>query len=147
LDGIESSGYHSISQLAASAKRSETAETPNVLGIYLLNCACKKLLNMGVNAIRSDAAERMNALICGIEAQTPLTPLVTNPLHRSPTMAAFIGPEGAPDAIKRLALDHGIFVGGCYNDLKPVGFRVANFPMNTHQEHQALIIRFQEIYG
>lgn len=52
LKGYSIGSYHNILKLSKKSRNNQTNETPNVLGIYLLDCVLKDMLKIGVSSIR-----------------------------------------------------------------------------------------------
>jgi phosphoserine aminotransferase len=130
--------FHSFAQLAAHSAMNLTAETPNVLAIYLLKRAIQKYLEIGVETIRKETLKRAEVLYQGI-SQTSFKPLVTDQRYQSPTVAAAIHTSEILDWRASITKSHGIYTGACYSELKPYAFRVANFPIHTEEELLAVI--------
>ncbi len=139
LEKTQSIGsFHAFSRVQTFAEKSMTAETPNVLAIYLLNKCAAKYQSLGLDNLRAGINERAAAFYKALEA-TNARPMVTSDRYKSPTLFAVNIDGDATELRGKLEKEHGIYTGACYGDLKANNFRVANFPMHTSQEHEALL--------
>jgi phosphoserine aminotransferase len=125
--------YHAFSQLAANSAKNLTAETPNVLAIYLLKRALAKYLSLGADVLRAGTTERAKRAYAGLSA-TSFTPLIAAEEYRSPTLIAITREEPVTELRTALSKEHGVYVGACYDDLKVNSLRIANFPIHTWEE-------------
>jgi aspartate aminotransferase-like enzyme len=139
LEKTQSIGsFHAFSRVQTFAEKSMTAETPNVLAIYLLNKCAAKYQSLGLDSLRTGITERAAAFYKALES-TNAKPMVTSDRYKSPTLFAVNVEEDANALRAKLEKEHGIYTGACYGDLKAHNFRVANFPMHTSEEHQKLL--------
>lgn len=135
LSAKQSTGaFHAFHQLAGHSAKNLTAETPNVLAIYLLKRAIEKYLALGIDAIRAETLSRSNKLYSELE-ETSFWPLVPVEEYRSPTVVAITRDEPVEELRKMLSKEHGVYVGACYDELKKNSLRIANFPIHTSEEH------------
>lgn len=125
--------YHSFAQLADHSAKNLTAETPNVLAIYLLKRAIQKYLEIGIETLRADTLKRAEELYAGIR-ETSFKPLVQEVKYQSPTVAVAIHTSDITEWRTGLSKTDGIYTGACYSELKPFAFRIANFPIHTSEE-------------
>jgi phosphoserine aminotransferase len=139
LEKTQSIGsFHAFSRVQVFAEKSMTAETPNVLAIYLLNKCAAKYQSIGLDVLRAGIEERAAAFYAALE-KTSAKRMVTSDRYKSPTLFAVNVQENANELRARLEREHGIYTGACYGELKDHNIRVANFPMHTAEEHQKLL--------
>jgi len=130
--------YHSLSQLAANSEKNITAETPNVLAIYLLKRAIQKYLSSGLETIRTETLTRATSFYEQLN-DTPFRALVTSKEFQSPTVFAVVSDADISTWRANLTSQQQIYTGACYSELKPHAFRIANFPIHTEEEHSAIL--------
>lgn len=133
-----SSRFHSIEKLWSDAGKWQTAETPNVLGIYLLSRAVEKYLSIGIASLREQTAQKAKALYDGL-AGTPFRPLVADPSYRSETVVAIRADFEVEPLRKKLIDEQGVYLGACYDEFKPNCLRIANFPSHTPEDHARVL--------
>jgi len=140
LEKTQSVGsFHAFNRVAGYAAKNMTAETPNVLAIYLLNKAAKKYQDIGLDALRTGVKERAAAFYSALEG-TSFGCLVKEKAYRSPTLFAInSGDLDANELRAKWAKEQNIWTGACYGPLKDGNFRVANFPMHTAEEHGVML--------
>ena len=130
--------FHGLHQLARDSALLQTTETPNILGIYLLNRVVEKYLKSGSKSIRDAMSSRAVRLYTGL-AGTPLTALVEDVRYQSRTVLAFRTSVSARELRDRLAKEHSIQVGAGRGDLVDSSLRVANYPSHTVADHEAFL--------
>jgi phosphoserine aminotransferase len=130
--------YHSLAQLAANSEKNITAETPNVLAIYLLKRAIQKYLSSGLESIRTETLARATRFYEQLN-YTPFRALVTSKEFQSPTVFAVVSDADISTWRANLTSQHQMYTGACYSELKPHAFRIANFPIHTEEEHSAIL--------
>lgn len=133
--------YHSFPALEAMAKKHQTPETPNVLGIYLLAGVAEELLKVGIGAIRREIRARAEMLYQFFETRSGFTPFVRAPQARSSTVLTIEVVGGSASLLKTLATK-GFEVGAGYGNFKDSQIRVANFPLHTAEQVAALCAAF-----
>lgn len=145
LEKTQSIGtFHAFPRVAEYAAQNMTAETPNVLGVYLLNKAVKKYQQIGLDTLRKGVRDRAAAFYAALE-DTSFGCMVTEPQYRSPTLFAVnSGSLNANDLRAKWAKELNMWTGACYGPLKDHNFRVANFPMHTSEEHEAMLNAIRE---
>jgi phosphoserine aminotransferase len=134
--------YHSFSQLAAHSAKNLTAETPNVLAIYLLKRALEKYLSIGIASLRAQTTERAASVYTAL-SQTSFQPLVRVTEYQSPTVIAITRDAPVEELRKSLSTDHEVYVGACYDNLKVNSLRLANFPIHTWEEQEKVLSLLQ----
>ncbi|NDC37281.1 MAG: alanine--glyoxylate aminotransferase family protein [Proteobacteria bacterium] len=129
--------YHSFPALLAMAKKHQTPETPNVLGIYLLAGVAEEFLRTGIDVIRTEIRQRAKMLYQFFESRPGMTPFVKELNARSSTVLTIEVTGGSAPLLKALAAK-GFEVGAGYGSFKDAQIRVANFPLHTPEQIAAL---------
>ncbi len=136
--GYHTGSYHTISSLLSKSQRSQTPETPNVLGIYLLGKVAEDMNMKGIEQIRRETAYKAAVLYQAIEANPDLSIFVQNPVQRSRTVIVAEVLNGSnKELLDRLA-SKGFKIGTGYGSYKEKHIRIANFP--THSKEQIEMI-------
>ncbi len=145
LEKTQSIGsFHAFSRIEDFADKSMTAETPNVLAIYLLNKAVKKYQEIGLANLRQGVRDRAAAFYAALE-DTSFGCLVKEKQYRSPTLfAVSTGGLDANELRAKWAKELNLWTGACYGPLKDGNFRVANFPMHAAEEHAVMLNAIRE---
>lgn len=144
LEKTQSIGsFHAFNRVAGYAAKNMTAETPNVLAIYLLNKAAKKYQEIGLDALRAGVKERAAAFYAALE-ETSFGCLVKEEAYRSPTLFAVNTNGLDANELRAQWAKQNIWTGACYGPLKDGNFRVANFPMHTSEEHEVMLNAIRE---
>lgn len=120
--------YHAFPELAAFAARGHTPETPNVLGIYLLNRVAHDLLARDPVRLEAQLKAQAAALYAALENHPHIAPFVTNPADRSTSViiASVQGEQNSPLLSDLSAQGHQLGAG--YAHYKTSQIRIANFP-------------------
>lgn len=135
--GLSTGSYHSVESLVKHARKHQTPETPNVLGIYLLAKVTGDMLRRGIAAIRRETEYKSAVLYHTLENQPHLKPFVKNPALRSPTV--IVAETGAKtESIYRQLMQKGIQPGEGYGHLKANTLRFANFPAHSKEQIELL---------
>lgn len=129
---------------AQTKQPGQTIQTPNMLGIFLLNEQLKRYqLRGGIDTIELETkkkAERISALI---DTGPNLSHFVREPAHRSPTVIAIQAHEDYIAALHNEARAQDIVLGTGYGELKSTTFRIANFPAITDAD----IDRLEQVFN
>lgn len=128
---ISIGSFHSFPELAKNEVKFNTPETPNVLGIYLLDRVVHDMLAMGPSKMRAQLDQNAAVLYNAIDAHPVLTAAVTDPRFRSPTVIVASAPRQT-ELLAHLA-KADMAVGKGYKDEKDSHIRIANFP--AHLNH------------
>ena len=83
--------YHSLPTLVSMARKNQTPETPNVLGIYLLGKVVQDMLRRGIPIIRKETEYKSAILYQALSNHPHLKPLVHDDLWRSKTVLVASG--------------------------------------------------------
>jgi len=140
---LESSGkvigsYHRLPDMVEKSKIYQTAETPNILGVYTLAKVAADMLEKGILAIRREIDYKSAILNQVIEAHPQLHHFVENDKHRSKTVKVI-----KTDFDSSLLIDHlkqkKIHVGTGYGSYKKEQIRIANFPTHSKEQMEMLV--------
>ena len=136
--GTSIGSYHRLPDMIEKAKAYQTAETPNILGIYTLTKVAADMLGKGLLAIRREVDYKSAILNQVIEAHPQLAHFVTNEKHRSKTVKVI---NTSSDS--SLLVDHlkkkKIHVGTGYGSYKKEQIRIANFPTHSKEQTEMLV--------
>lgn len=144
VKGISIGSYHSFTSLLEEAKRSQTPETPNVLGIYLLGKVCEDFLESGIDVIKKRTEEHAALLYDFFEAHPVIRPFVEDPRARSQTVVVAQTPGGSKRIISSLKRD-GFVIGSGYGTYKDTHIRIANFPAHSTEDLQNVINKISQL--
>lgn len=126
--------YHSLPSLISAARKNETPETPNMMGIYLLGKVAEDMNRRGIRIIRQETDAKAAVAYQRLQQYPDKFSLfVKNPAHRSPTVIV-------ADVVNRPAADfidfckqYRIVIGSGYGNLKASQIRIANFPAHSKE--------------
>jgi len=136
--GLNIGTYHNLPTLVANAKKNQTPETPNVLGIYLLGQVVSDFLKKGVHAIRKETEYKAAILYQALQNQAKVKPFVTDRKFQSQTViVAETGTETA--YITEQLMKHGLQPGDGYGERKKSQLRFANFPTHSKETYELLV--------
>jgi phosphoserine aminotransferase len=121
----ERSHYNSLVHQLQFAEKFQTTHTPNVLGIYLLYRVIQN--SPSILSIHKRLKQQANEWYKLLETKT-IKPLINNIAVRSDTVIAVTASQSQIAATKSGALKAGFLLGEGYGKLKPITFRIANFP-------------------
>ncbi len=129
--------YNSLVRLHEKMQASQTNNTPNMLGIYLL----EKVMQKSENVIEIETSLRNRAAYFRdfIRTQSTLNLLISEASLASPTVIAV---EGKIELVKQLKLEaknHGLLLGNGYGAWAENTFRIANFPAHSDADFEKLI--------
>lgn len=126
--GLITGSYHSLVQLARSATKAQTPETPNVLGIYLLARVAEDMAQIGPAIIRKQTTDRAQQLYATINANSHLLAYINSPTWRSSTVIVADILSGNDQLLDHLK-ERGLLLGTGYApEHKTRHVRIANFP-------------------
>jgi len=134
--------YNSFNTLYKNYEKWQTSYTPNVLSIYLLKRVMEA--NEGIREVEKKLEERYQNWVEIFSQSHKFRLLVENEKVRSKTVIAVSGSEKEIEKVKSRARRNKLLIGAGYGDLKPVTFRIANFPALKNSEVQALIRFFRK---
>ncbi|MBX2916825.1 MAG: aminotransferase class V-fold PLP-dependent enzyme [Cyclobacteriaceae bacterium] len=136
--GMNIGTYHNLPTLVANAKKNQTPETPNVLGIYLLGQVVSDFIKKGVHAIRKETEYKAAILYQALQNHAKVKPFVTDRKFQSQTViVAETGTETA--YITEQLMKHGLQPGEGYGERKKSQLRFANFPTHSKETYELLV--------
>ncbi len=130
--------YHSLPSLVSKAKKYQTPETPNVLGIYLLGKVAGDMLTKGIHQIRRETEYKAALLYSTLDDHPVFTPFVRDKSLRSKTVIVAESREIVTDIIADLASE-GIILGSGYGKHRNTQLRIANFPTHSKESVEMLV--------
>ncbi|MCC5943348.1 MAG: aminotransferase class V-fold PLP-dependent enzyme [Bernardetiaceae bacterium] len=131
--------YHSLPSLMSKAKKFQTPETPNVMGIYLLGGVCNDMLVRGIDVLRRETDYKATLLYHHLEQDKKFKPAVAEAKFRSKTVIVADVLEGkAQDYIEKLKAQ-GLLIGSGYGEAKSTQIRIANFPAHSREATERLV--------
>jgi Serine-pyruvate aminotransferase/archaeal aspartate aminotransferase len=136
--GISIGTYHNLITLAQNAKKNQTPETPNVLGIYLLSKVQEDFLRRGISIIRKETEYKAAILYQALSTHGVMKPFVTDRSIQSQTVIVAQSGERTKDVSKFLN-DHGLSPGEGYGENKSLQLRFANFPAHSKEQFELLV--------
>ena len=142
--GFSIGSYHSLPSLLQHAKKNQTPETPNVLGIYLMNKVVQDFLRKGINTIRKETEYKAAILYQALEAHALAKPFVKDKLIRSQTVIVAECGTHTENIAKQLATV-GLHPGDGYGENKKTQLRFANFPTHSKEQFELLVDTLGEL--
>ncbi|HRN96302.1 MAG TPA: aminotransferase class V-fold PLP-dependent enzyme [Candidatus Levybacteria bacterium] len=137
-NGISTGSYHSFASLSEYEAKSQTPDTPNVLGIYLLSHVLGDFLQIGIDTIRSETEQKAQMLYQFFQSSNSFAPLIKDADHQSQTTIVAEVAGGSEDLLKSLK-EKGFIVGSGYGKHKHDHIRIANFPAHSINNVEGLI--------
>lgn len=127
--------------LRARAAKGQTVETPNVLDLFLLGRACRRLEEGGgLDVLERTTREKAQVLDAWLAAHDTLRPFVREPRRRARTVAVAELPAGSDaTALRDAVARHGLVLGAGYGVHRDRHVRIANFPALRSEDHERLI--------
>lgn len=144
--GISIGTYHNLPTLLSHAKKNQTPETPNVLGIYLLAQVTDDLLRRGITVIRKETEYKAAILYQALQSHPFLKPAVTNNLFRSQTVVVLQSGDHT-ESLTRYLNQHGMQPGDGYGEWKSSQLRFANFPTHSKETYERLVDLITDFTG
>ncbi len=130
--------YHSIPSLVSLAKKNQTPETPNVLGIYLLSKVLEDFNRRGIHQIRKETEYKAAILYQALEQSKVASPFVHNTAFRSNTVMV-AQCDGHTESIAKALAAQGMQPGDGYGKFKSTQLRFANFPTHSKEQYEQLV--------
>lgn len=134
---ISIGSYHNIPTLLSHARKDQTPETPNVLGIYLLSKVVQDFLRRGITTIRRETEYKSNVLYQALEKHSLIRPFVCDKPFQSRTVIV----AECGEHTKKLSdflLARGMQAGSGYGAAKATQLRFANFPAHSKEQFEFL---------
>jgi phosphoserine aminotransferase len=135
--GLSIGSYHNIPTLLAHAKKNQTPETPNVLGIYLLGKVVADFLRRGIDTIRKETDYKAALLYHALEKNEHLAPFVEEKKFRSKTVIVINSGEHT-EKLSAFLIKKGLMPGDGYGSAKSTQLRFANFPAHSREQYESL---------
>ncbi|MCW5911297.1 MAG: aminotransferase class V-fold PLP-dependent enzyme [Cyclobacteriaceae bacterium] len=142
--GVNIGTYHSLPTLIANAKKNQTPETPNVLGIYLLGRVVSDFLKRGMHTICKETEYKAAILYHALQNHPAAKPFVADPELRSQTVIVAQAGD-ATETIAKFLAEHGLQAGDGYGDKKKSQLRFANFPTHSKETYELLVDLLEKI--
>lgn len=130
--------YHNFPTLSQFTKKNQTPETPNVLGMYLLNRVLQDMLKTGMSKIRKQTEQKAKLLYTFFEKNKDYTIFVKDKALRSQTVIVIDIKDGSTTLIKKLK-EKGMVLGSGYGSSKDKQIRIGNFPAITLKDVKKLL--------
>jgi phosphoserine aminotransferase len=138
--------YHNIPTLLAHAKKNQTPETPNVLGIYLLSKVVGDFLRRGIDTIRKETEYKSAILYRALEQHPLLSPFVKEKIFQSKTVIV-ANCQNQTEKLSAFLSARGLFPGDGYGAFKKEQLRFANFPAHSKEQYEMLVDSLQDFNG
>ena len=130
--------YHSLPSLVGMARKNQTPETPNVLGIYLLSQVLHDFNRRGIETLRRETEYKAAILFQALEGHSLAKPFVANEEHRSRTV--IVANCGAhTQRIAEALRANNLHPGDGYGKAKSTQLRFANFPTHSKEQYEWLV--------
>lgn len=136
--------YHSLPFYLQNAKKNQTPETPNVLGIYLLSKVVEDFLRKGANALRKETEYKAAILYQALENHSLISPFVKEKNAQSKTVIVADCGEHTTRVTSHLE-SLGIHPGDGYGELKKTQLRFANFPAHSKEQYELLVDSLEKL--
>jgi phosphoserine aminotransferase len=144
--GISIGSYHSLPSLIANAKKNQTPETPNVLGIHLLAKVVEDMIRRGIQTIRRETDYKAAILYQVLDNHPLINAFVKETANRSKTVIVAECGEHT-EALTNHLIKKGMLPGDGYGAQKKTQLRFANFPAHSKEQYELLVDSLQEFKG
>ncbi|MBX2962835.1 MAG: aminotransferase class V-fold PLP-dependent enzyme [Cyclobacteriaceae bacterium] len=136
--GLSIGSYHSLPSLVSFAKKDQTPETPNVLGIYLLAQVVEDMLRRGITTIRRETEYKSAILYQALEQHHAIKPFVQEKEYQSKTV--IVAQTGSQtESLVSFLQAKGLYPGDGYGKFKTEHLRFANFPAHSKETFELLV--------
>jgi phosphoserine aminotransferase len=135
--GLTIGSYHSLPELHQYYLKHQTPETPNVLGIYLLDKVIQDMLRRSLHIIRKETEYKAAVLYGLLDRSKKVSAAVNSINHRSKTVIVAQTDEFTQEIIQYLE-SFGMLAGKGYGSRKESQLRFANFPAHSKEQFEAL---------
>ncbi|MCZ6521533.1 MAG: aminotransferase class V-fold PLP-dependent enzyme [Bacteroidetes bacterium] len=142
--GLKLGTYHSLPSLVKQAGSYQTPETPNMLGIYLLDKVSRDMLQKGLDQIRKETEYKSTLLYYTIEEHASFKPFVKNSKFRSQTVVVAETEIDSQEVVEQLS-SKGLIVGKGYGKFKEQHIRIANFATHSKEQIEMLVDQLNRI--
>jgi phosphoserine aminotransferase len=144
--GISIGSYHTLPSLIANAKKNQTPETPNVLGIYLLAKVVEDMNRRGIQTIRRETEYKAAILYQTLDSHPIIKAFVKESAIRSKTVIVAECGEHT-EALTNHLIKKGMLPGDGYGSQKKTQLRFANFPTHSKEQYEFLVDSLLEFNG
>ncbi len=134
--------YHNFLVMEEYARKYQTSETPNVLGVYLLGKVSGDFLEKGIDIIRLETEEKARILYKYFEGHVKYKPGVKDKKFRSLTTIV-IDTQGETAKVLPYLAEKGFIVSSGYGEFKETQIRIANFPSHSKENVEQLLRVFK----
>ena len=134
---------HCFPTLVTWAKKNQTMETPNVLGMYLLGKVITDMQKKGIALIRKQQEEKAKLLYDFFDNHKIYKPFITKKQNRSQTVAVIA--TGENKGILSMLEKNGFIVGEGYGQYKNSYLRIAQFPAHALHDVKNLLEVFKHL--
>jgi phosphoserine aminotransferase len=136
--GISVGSYHTIQSLHTHAVKNQTPETPNVLGIFLLNKVVQDFLSRGIDIIRKETEHKTPILYQVLEQHKLLSSFVQDKNVRPKTViVANCGVH--TERPTQFLIEKSLHPREGYGAFKKQHLRFANFPAHSTEQYEMLV--------
>jgi phosphoserine aminotransferase len=129
--------YNSLLFMKEMMDKWQTSFTPNVLGIYLLKCACRQAGR--ITKTDKKIGRRQKDWVRFFKDSKDLGLYISNAAVRSRTVISIKGNEQLISTVKAAARKAGFILGEGYGNLREETFRIANFPALRQRDINSLM--------
>jgi phosphoserine aminotransferase len=136
--GISIGSYHTIPSLKTNADKHQTPETPNVLGIYLLNKVVHDFLRRGVVPLRQETEYKAAILYQALDQHPLLSAFVRDKKIQSKTVIV-AECQSHTERLTKFLQEKGLYPGDGYGPFKKSQLRFANFPAHSKEQYELLV--------
>lgn len=136
--GISIGSYHRLPDMVEKAAQYQTAETPNIIGIYTLAKVAEDMLTKGLKMIRNEITYKAAILYQAIASHPQLSAFVEVEKHRSQTVIVAKTDFDSSRLIAYLK-EKKIEIGSGYGKYKTQQVRFANFPTHSKEQMEFLV--------
>jgi phosphoserine aminotransferase len=136
--GISIGSYHTIPSLKTNADKHQTPETPNVLGIYLLNKVVHDFLRRGVVSLRKETEYKAAILYQALEQHPLFSAFVQDKKFQSKTVIV-AECQSHTERLTKFLQEKGLYPGDGYGPFKKSQLRFANFPAHSKEQYELLV--------
>lgn len=144
--GISIGSYHSLPGLISNARKNQTPETPNVLGIYLFSKVVDDMNRRGIQTIRRETEYKAAILYQALDNHPVVKPFVKLQADRSKTVIVAECGEHT-ESLTRHLIQKGMLPGDGYGTQKKTQLRFANFPAHSREQYELLVDSINEFKG
>ena len=130
--------YHNLLSLHDHARKNQTPETPNVLGIYLLGQVVQDMLRRGLTAIRRETDYKAAILYQLLSDHPRMHAFVQQKEYQSKTVLTIVCANEYENIYKVLE-DNRIVPGEGYGSFRHDHLRIANFPAHSKEQFELLV--------